>query len=478
MSSTVDGLVSGLDTTNLIKQLMQVEAAPQTRLKTKVATAQTAVSSYQSVNSKVSALKSAADSLSQLGTWRSVKATSSSSTVTATASTNLNATSGSLTFDVTSLASKQRTTMPVPMFTGDGDGDGKPDPVAITNSASITITPGSYDADGNFTASGDPKTIDISADQSASGIAKAINAAGAGATAFVMPTSATDGVLQVTGTKTGANNGFQITGLDGAGTAGASPASTYATSATLTMTGGDHVPYSVSSDTNTFTGLMAGVTITVSQKETGVTVDASNDLDAIAGKFQAMVDAANASLTEIAKQTAYDPSTKQGSPLTGDFSVRNMQQQILSAVSQGLSYDDPAWVRPNPDTDPPSTPPKINFGSLSKFGIALDSTGQLTFDASAFTDAYNSDPAGVQQAGTALGDQFEKLSGGMSTNLTSVITGRNSEIDGLNDQISDWDVRLSVKQQALQKQYSDLEVALGKLKDQSNWLAGQLAGLS
>ena len=245
MTSTVDGLVSGMDTTNMIKQLMQVEAAPQTRLKTKVASAQTAVSSYQSVNSKVSALKSAADSLSQLSTWRSIKATSSSSTVTATASTNLNSTSGSLTFDVTSLASKQVTTMPVQTF-ADGDGDGKLDtkPAAITNATSITITPGSYDANGTFTASGDPKVIDISADQSASGIAKAINAAGAGATAFVMPTSSTDGVLQISGTKTGSANGFEIDGLNGTGTGGASPSSTYANSATLQMTGGDGSTYS------------------------------------------------------------------------------------------------------------------------------------------------------------------------------------------------------------------------------------------
>jgi flagellar hook-associated protein 2 len=466
-----------MDTSNIIKQLMQVEAAPQTRLKTKVATAQTAVSSYQSVNSKISGLKGAADSLSQLSTWRSIKATSSSSTVTATASTNLNATSGSLTFDVTSLASKQMTTMPVPTF-ADGDGDGKLDtkPVAITGATNITITPGSYDTNGNFTASGDPKTIDISADQSASGIAKAINAAGAGASAFVMPTSPTDGVLQITGSKTGANNGFKIDGLDGTGAGGASPASTYASSATLQMTGGDGNTYSVNSDTNTFTGLMAGVTITVSQKEQGVTIDASNDLGAIAGKFQSLVDAANAALGEIGTQTAYDPATKKGSPLTGDFSVRNMQQQVLSAVSQGLSYDDPTWTKPA--NDPNAKAPKIDFGTLKQFGIQLDDTGKLTFDSSAFTAAYNANPTKIQQAGIALGDQFEKLSGDMSSNLTSVITGRNNEIDSLNTQINDWDVRLSAKQQALQKQYSDLEVALGKLKDQSSWLSGQLAGLS
>src|SRR3954468_6287125 len=85
VSSSVDGLVSGLSTSSMITSLMQVEAAPQTRLKSKVSTAQTAVASYQAVNSRLTALKTAADNLGQLSTWRAVKPTSSSSTVTATA---------------------------------------------------------------------------------------------------------------------------------------------------------------------------------------------------------------------------------------------------------------------------------------------------------------------------------------------------------------------------------------------------------
>ena len=477
MTSAVDGLVSGLSTSSLISQLMTVEAAPQTRLKNKVTTAQTAVASYQSVNAKVAALKTAADSVSQLSSWRSLKATSSSPTVTATASANLKSASGSMTFDVTSLASKQATSMRVTTFADDNH-DGTVDTTAhpITSATSITVQPGSYAADGTFAAVGDPKTIDISADQSASGIATAINAAGMGVTAYVLNTSPTEGVLQINSSKTGASNGFQISGLEGAGIDGSDPATTNPTSAVLSMTGGGGTAYTVTSDTNTFGNLMAGVSITVSKEETGVTVDASTDVSGIASKFQAMVDAANASLTEISNQTAYDQGSNTGSPLTGDFAVRNMSQSILSAVSQGLSWANPDYDSTQPES--PTNSKKINFGTLKQFGIQLDSTGQLSFDATAFTAAYNNNPAGIQKAGMVLGDQFEAMAGTMTTNLTSVITGRNNEIDGLNSQISDWDVRLSTKREALQKQYADLEVSLGKLKDQSSWLSGQLAGLS
>jgi flagellar hook-associated protein 2 len=43
--------------------------------------------------------------------------------------------------------------------------------------------------------------------------------------------------------------------------------------------------------------------------------------------------------------------------------------------------------------------------------------------------------------------------------------------------IDDWDVKLQSKQDALTRQYAALEVALGKMKDQSSWLAGQIANL-
>ena len=69
MATTVDGLVSGMSTSTMISQLMQIEAAPQTRLKTKVSDAQSVVTAYQSVNTKISALKTAADSLGQLGVF-------------------------------------------------------------------------------------------------------------------------------------------------------------------------------------------------------------------------------------------------------------------------------------------------------------------------------------------------------------------------------------------------------------------------
>lgn len=444
MGSTVDGLVSGMDTTSMIASMMKIESQPKIMLQTKVLTAQTAVSSYQSVNSKLSALKNAGDDLGQLSTWRSVKPAVSSANVTAIATGGTNTAVGTVNFDVVSVAKAQSNTARV-ASTGD-----------ITTADSIDIVIGSGDT-------AKTTTIDISKDKSAAGIAGAITSAGINVKASVVPTSQGDSVLQLSGTKTGVANAFTISGLDSL----SMHTTSAATDAQLQVGGADEDGgYSLTSDTNTFTNLMAGTTLTVSKVETGVSLTSASDVSSIADKMKALVDAANSALTEVSNQTAYDQSTNTASPLTGDFMVRQLSQSILSNVSKGLSF-----------TDPNDSTKTVAFGSLAKLGIQLDKTGQLTFDADKFTAAYQADPTAIKAAGIALGDSFESLASKQSDTVTTAITSRNNQVDSLNSQIDNWDVRLAAKQEALQKTYASLETALGKLKDQSSWLSGQISSL-
>jgi flagellar hook-associated protein 2 len=452
MGNTVDGLVTGMDTSSMIKSMMQIESQPKTMLQTKVSTVQTAVASYQSVNSKVATMKSAAFDLESLSTWRSIKPTSSSTSVTATATGGTNTQTGSLTFDVTRLARAQASTARVSSTD------------AITTADSFQIQLGTAD----------PVTVTLGADKTAKGVSDAINAAGITVKASVVQTSSGDSVLQMSGTKTGAANSFTVSGLtDTSGNDITFQNAVNAQDAEIQVGGGDSATggYSVTSATNTFTGLLNGVTMTVGKVESGVTLNVDSDVSGIADKFQAFVDAANAALTEVGNQTAYDAGTKTSSPLTGDFMVRQLSQSILSQVSQGLSYTDTTT-----NADGTTSSNTVKFGSLAQLGIQLDKTGKLSFDKDKFTAAYNADPAAIKKAGMAFGDQFYKLADTQSTNVTSVITSNNNQIDSLNTQIDDWDVRLAARQEALTKQYADLETALGKLKDQSSWLSGQLSG--
>src|SRR5438270_4998244 len=101
-TSSVDGLVSGLDTTTIISQLMSIEKQPHDALKQKQADANTMVSVYQALNTKFAALQSAAQTISRVADWKVMKASSSSTNVTATATSA--ASTGALSFTVENLS--------------------------------------------------------------------------------------------------------------------------------------------------------------------------------------------------------------------------------------------------------------------------------------------------------------------------------------------------------------------------------------
>ncbi|MEU4559947.1 flagellar filament capping protein FliD [Actinoplanes sp. NPDC023936] len=470
MSTSVDGLVSGMQTSSMINQLMQVEAAPQTKLKTKVETAQTAVTSYQSVNAKLKAVKSAAESMARLETWRAVKATSSSDAVTATASGSVSSMAGAITFDVEKVARAQTSVLRV-------------DTTSETFPTQFTIQKGGWaDTDDDpltendaFTPDDtDPAVIEVGTPPTAAKVAAAVNAADIGIRAYVVTTGPNQGALQFTSSKTGAAQGFEITGLVDPSNPGEEITSSSSRDASLKLNPGTPSEYKVTSSTNTFTDVMPGVTITASKVQTGVTVTAASDVSAMTAKIQAYVDAANAAFTEIKTQTAYDAETKTGSPLTGDFTVRQMNQAMLSMISGGLTYDKKIF---DANGEVESTE-QVSFGSLSQLGIELDATGQLSFTASKFEAEYAKDPSRIQSGAIGFANQVKETVTKQSNTVTDVITGRKNEIDSLNEQVSNWDVRLSARRMALQRQYAALETALGKMQNQSTWLAGQLSGLS
>ena len=100
---SVDGLVSGLSTSDLISQLMQIEKQPQVAMQNKVASLNTRISALQSLNSKWAAIGDAAKAISTAAKWSMWKATSSQPTI-AGVTTSDAAVGGSLTFTVNQLA--------------------------------------------------------------------------------------------------------------------------------------------------------------------------------------------------------------------------------------------------------------------------------------------------------------------------------------------------------------------------------------
>ena len=81
----VDGLVSGLDTTSIITNLMKVEAKPQDLLKTQLSATQAKAAAYRAVNTRFDAIRTAAEALTASSLQAAKTATSSTTSVTASA---------------------------------------------------------------------------------------------------------------------------------------------------------------------------------------------------------------------------------------------------------------------------------------------------------------------------------------------------------------------------------------------------------
>src|SRR3990170_3859266 len=105
MGLAVDGLISGLNTTDLINSLMQLEALPQTQLKKKVSGSQAMISALQGLNTKIASLATLATDTAKPAALDLFKATSSSTT--ATTAVRAGASAGQMNVVVTTLAQAQ-----------------------------------------------------------------------------------------------------------------------------------------------------------------------------------------------------------------------------------------------------------------------------------------------------------------------------------------------------------------------------------
>ena len=65
MAGSISGLASGMDTATIINQLMQLEAAPQDRLKTRVSDEKLVVTSLQALNKSTASLATKAEALAK-----------------------------------------------------------------------------------------------------------------------------------------------------------------------------------------------------------------------------------------------------------------------------------------------------------------------------------------------------------------------------------------------------------------------------
>jgi flagellar hook-associated protein 2 len=292
-------------------------------------------------------------------------------------------------------------------------------------------------------------------------VVNAVNKANLGYTAAAVNTG--NGYrLQLTARETGAGSSFtpdpDIFGATVFTTLSAG------TDAQITIEGAN--PYTVSSSTNTFSGLLPGVDVTVNvTTTTAVTVTSERDYNAVTAKMKDMVGKLNDLIGRINKATANLPGQER-SVLQGSRETR----QAADALRQAL-------VTPVESS---------SFTSAGQVGLELTREGTIKFDEKKFSEALNKDPAALTKLftdGTAKGTTaaFDRMAAAVDA-ATKVGEGylytagesTDRRIDDYGRQIDAYEKRLTLKEASLKRTYANLEVALNSLQKQQTSLASQL----
>jgi flagellar hook-associated protein 2 len=456
---SVDGLVSGMDTTSLISQLIQAESAPKAALETRLKTTGLAASAYRTLNTTFAAVRAAADNMLKPEAWTPVRSTSSSPTVSISATAG--ALPSALTFTVDRLATSHSV---VHRNTGTWSSAASPygaTEIQVRDENGASLTP----------------TISVGGTGTLADAAAAINAAtDFKLSASVVQLSSGEAALRVTSKETGAASRFSFGAAQGTLTD-----STVGVDAQISI-GADN-PVTVTSASNTFESILPGTTFTISDKPAApVTVTVAEDRDGVASKVQSLVDAVNAATKSVRDLTNNAKGSTQ--VLKGDFSVSQLAGQLLDAVTHAIGADAGTGR---------------HGVSPATIGLELSKDGKLIeFDKAAFLTALTDDPdlarrmtsgapAGTDSNGDPvpavigfaerLRDVSKAASDTTTGSLVKLATNQESMGKDITARIEAWDLRLAKRKEMLTRQFGAMETALSSLRNQSTWLAGQINSL-
>lgn len=435
------GIGSGLDAEALVSQLMSIERKPITVLDTKESGIKAKLSSYGTLRSAIDTLKTAASVLSDANKLSAFKATPADTSI-ATASASASAAAGSYSINVIRLATAEKQGSTASFSSGS----------ELLGAGTLAITVGGTTT--NVALSSTSSTL--------TNVRDAINASNAGVTASVIVgDSGTKLVLSakeagknvsVTATDDNLGDGGDFTKLSAFSLIGAA-----AQTAQVEIDG-----VLVTSNSNTVTSALSGVTLTLA-KQGSTTLTVARDASTVKSAVESFVKAYNDLQSQIKTLTQYDPTTKTASALTGDSLVRNVQSQLFGTISQlpaGLTG---------------------SFSRLSDLGITLQTGGKLSLDSSKLQKAIDTDFDSVVSVLNGYGSAVDAKAQQMTV-LGGPLTGKTDSLNSFLKEISSQRTNLELRMEMIEKRYrsqfTSLDSLVGSMKTTSNYLAQQLAGLS
>lgn len=463
------GLGSGLDVNGIVGQLMAIEQRPLLLLTNKEATQQAQISAYGSLKGALSSFQSSVKTLTNLSIFTGIKANVGDSTI-ATASASTNAAVGSYQIEVQNLAQAQKI---------------KSESFATTSTAigsgALTIEFGTYNGDGTFTSNPTKisKIITIESDQTdLASIRDSINEADAGITASIV-NDGSGSRLVFASNNTGTDNALKITvsdddgnNLDNAGLSKLAYDATTGGTANMTQTVAAQNAtmvidgITISKSSNTIKDALEGVTFNLLKAAPGTTtsLSISEDTSKIQTAVSAFVGAYNELVKTISDISRYDTANKQASVLTGDATVRTVENQIRGVLNSFL----------------PGAPSSLN--SLSQIGINFQKDGTLQLDNAKLTSVINDSEKdlGSLFATNGFAVKLDKLVDGMLKN-NGLIDGR---LDGISDTIKDIGKqremlgrRLEDVEKRYRTQFTALDTMIASMTQTSTFLQQQLSNL-
>jgi flagellar hook-associated protein 2 len=438
VNSAFSGKTSGIDVNSVVNELMQVEEQPETQMQSEQSTISSQISALTSIGSDLSTLSSSVESLADLdGAFSQMTTGSSDSTIVA-ASADSTASAGTHTVVVSQLAT--------------------------TSSSYSAYIPSSSSLAGaqievGYGNSKDPTTTDTinipTSDTTLQQAASYINSGSYGVTASVV-TDSQGSRLVLNSNTSGAAGNLTVT------SSATSFTSSAGVDAQLTV---DGVP--VDSGSNTVTGAIPGVTLSLgsADENTSVLISVEPDTSGASTAIQNFVSAYNTVVGDINSQYTLDSSGNEG-VLAGDSMLQTLQSELLSMVST-------------------ATTGSGQYTNLQSLGIEMQNDGTLQINSSVLSSALSSDYSDVQNFfqstsgwGQAASTQMSQLTDPTNGPVAADINGLNQTNDDLTNQISDFQANMTEVQQQLTTQYDNLNSLLIEYPLQMQEAADQLASLN
>jgi len=462
------GLFSGLDTDSIISQLMTIERQPQSLLKDKKVTLGYQKEGILAVNNSMLSLKETIQSFKSGLVKQNSAVSTDEDVVTATA--NSGATEGAYTINVLSMASAHR----VGSDTQAGNYAGAGGTMQITigaNTFNVNVANG--------------QSLDI--------IARSINTSTDGATGFMDKALATVINDPLTGNKTlviesndtGSANAISISDTAGTsaqdlglitGIGAINHEFQAAQDASIDING-----VVISNSTNYIKDAVYGVEFNITGYGSAKVSVGPDDSGTVA-KVKAFIDQFNKTTALI---DGYVTQEKVDNPTTED--------ELKAGVLQNDS--DMSWVKSEIRVKTTG----YMDSSLAKYkilqSIGIDSeesngsvvSNNLTLDEDKLKAALADDKDQVFNLLNGWADQLDNyLESETKVSVTDSLAGNfyrkvlsiDSSVSYIDDEISNWDTRLTAIEERYRTQFTQMETLLQEMQTQSNYLSNQLSKLS